>query len=89
VDDHVIETVADKNSLSVMPTGVQGVYPGSSNFAPPPSEPVDETPSSTMPEGSKGDVVEGAPGIIESTELAPLGEGKVADDRRFTISSKY
>ena len=28
----------------------------------------------------KRDVVEGKPGVIESTELAPLGEGKVASD---------
>jgi hypothetical protein len=66
-----------------MPTGVQGVYPGTANFAPPPSDPEDTSLPAVMPEGSKGDSVEGAPGIIESTEIAPLGEGKVAADRKF------
>ena len=33
---------------------------------------------SSPADAGKRDVVEGAPGVIESAELAPLGEGKVS-----------
>lgn len=40
----------------------------------------DEVPPS---DSKANDSVEGKPGIIESTELAPLGDGKVAADREW------
>lgn len=46
-----------------------------------PSNPDDPSTSVPPSDPNANDSVEGEPGIIESTELAPLGDEKVAADR--------
>ncbi|KAK1924129.1 hypothetical protein DB88DRAFT_540208 [Papiliotrema laurentii] len=74
------------NDTSMHPTGVEAVYPGVANPTPSNGLTISDVPSSDSqadkpaPEAPKKDTIEGKPGVIESTELAPLGDGKVAAD---------
>ncbi|WVO16217.1 hypothetical protein L204_103888 [Cryptococcus depauperatus] len=85
------------NDISVMPTGVQGSYPGVQNVSES-SVHQPENVSATIRKfiGRTGvpnergyehvindnarDVVEGEPGVIESSDLAPLGHEIIAED---------
>ncbi|WVQ80654.1 hypothetical protein IAT38_002759 [Cryptococcus sp. DSM 104549] len=84
------------NDTDVMPTGVQGAYPGVQNVSTSStSEPDDVFATGGSLQGHTGvptesgyehtiskdakDVIEGKPGVIDSTQLAPIGDEKVSD----------
>ncbi|ORY34060.1 hypothetical protein BCR39DRAFT_518310 [Naematelia encephala] len=77
--------MASYNDTSVNPQGVEGAYAGVMNT----TETKGGDTAAVGPDllgdtgkeiAAKQNVIEGGPGIIESTELAPLGEEKVAAD---------
>ncbi|TYJ55963.1 hypothetical protein B9479_003348 [Cryptococcus floricola] len=69
-------TATNLNDTSMSPQGVQGAYPGVQNVIEP-SEPAETYVKST---GPPRDVIEGKEGVIEGSQLAPLGEDKIASD---------
>ncbi|WVQ72431.1 hypothetical protein IAR50_001983 [Cryptococcus sp. DSM 104548] len=69
-------TATNLNDTNMSPQGVQGAYPGVQNVIER-TEPAEVYVKST---GPPRDVVEGKEGVIEGSELAPLGEDKIASD---------
>ncbi|RSH87469.1 hypothetical protein EHS25_003379 [Saitozyma podzolica] len=85
--------MSNLNDVSMNPTGVQGAYPGVANptsaSMPKASDSYategdlsGHTSTTTRPSdsGEGRDVIEAQPGVIESTELAPLNDEIVAPD---------